>query len=240
MMHAYDKSLINRACDSLGRMLDFAVHSLNIEAERMMMLFTASNTARLFECGDIRIILGMSGIELAYQSLDRSGVHYERSAPKRMLISSSEYWCGRALAYAQWTTSLGFDELLKLLPVSTLIEDHNKQKLHLLDSMPFDISSSDREAAIMELGESFVAASVSEIADRTASDGKPAKDTRLKKARIKSGLSQSMLAETSGIPLRTIQQYEQRQKDINRARAEYLIMLSTALNCDPSSLLERD
>ena len=60
----------------------------------------------------------------------------------------------------------------------------------------------------------------------------------LKIARIKNGLSQSQLAKACGIPLRTIQQYEQRQKDLSRARAEYLVALSRVLGCDPASLLE--
>ena len=65
-----------------------------------------------------------------------------------------------------------------------------------------------------------------------------AADTPLKIARIKNGLSQSQLAKACGIPLRTIQQYEQRQKDLSRARAEYLVALSRVLGCDPASLLE--
>ena len=59
----------------------------------------------------------------------------------------------------------------------------------------------------------------------------------LKQMRIKNGLSQSGLSKASGVPLRTIQQYEQRQKDLAKARAEYLIALSRALNCDPSRLI---
>ena len=52
------------------------------------------------------------------------------------------------------------------------------------------------------------------------------------------GLSQSQLAKLTGIPVRTIQQYEQGQKDINKARAEYVITLARALYCDPQQLLE--
>ena len=40
------------------------------------------------------------------------------------------------------------------------------------------------------------------------------------------------------IPLKTIQQYEQRQKNINKARAEYVIRLSRVLQCEPEDLLE--
>ena len=64
-------------------------------------------------------------------------------------------------------------------------------------------------------------------------------DTNLKTLRVKSGLSQRELSEISGVPLRTIQQYEQRQKNINKAQAEYLILLAQALCCKPADLLEK-
>lgn len=40
------------------------------------------------------------------------------------------------------------------------------------------------------------------------------------------------------VPLRTIQQYEQKQKNINHARADYVIRLAKALYCRPEDLLE--
>ena len=58
-------------------------------------------------------------------------------------------------------------------------------------------------------------------------------------ARQAKGLSQKELAEISGVPLLTLQQYEQRQKNINKAQAEYLDMLSNALNCSIEQLIER-
>ena len=63
--------------------------------------------------------------------------------------------------------------------------------------------------------------------------------TNLKLLRTRSGLSQSQLASVSGVPLRTIQQYEQRQKNINKAQAEYVFMLSRSLSCNPEDLLEK-
>ena len=66
---------------------------------------------------------------------------------------------------------------------------------------------------------------------------KPA--TNLKLLRQKAGLSQSELADLSGISVRTIQQYEQRQKSINKARVESLIVLSKALFCSVEDLFEK-
>ena len=62
--------------------------------------------------------------------------------------------------------------------------------------------------------------------------------TNLKKRRIDAELSQSELAKISGVPLRTIQQYEQRQKNINSAKVETVLALSQALSCDIKDILE--
>lgn len=64
-------------------------------------------------------------------------------------------------------------------------------------------------------------------------------ETNLKLLRHQAGLTQKQLADLSGIPLRTIQQYEQRRKNINKAQAEYLIMLARSLSCEAEDLLER-
>ena len=64
------------------------------------------------------------------------------------------------------------------------------------------------------------------------------KETNLKIHRHKAGLSQKELAELAGIPIRTIQQYEQRQKNINKAQVQYLIALSKVLCCEISDLVE--
>ena len=63
-------------------------------------------------------------------------------------------------------------------------------------------------------------------------------DSRLKRRRVNVGLSQRELAELSGVPLRTLQQYEQRQKNLGRAGAETVIKLAQVLSCDPIDLLD--
>lgn len=62
---------------------------------------------------------------------------------------------------------------------------------------------------------------------------------RLKLYRAKAGLSQSKLAELSGVNVRMIQYYEQGAKDINKAQADTILALAKALNCKMESLLEK-
>jgi len=230
--------LLTRASEVLGRMLDFSVHSLHMNASQMTELFIASGKASLFERGDIRTILGSSGIELAYDVLERSGMPYERTAPRHTISLSPEYWCGYALARLQHELGISFAELLHLMSEQELISDFSSKKTALLQSLPWNASESEKSAALLELGYSFVSDAIELAVSRAAGGGMP-RETALKKIRKQNGLSQSQLAKASGVPLRTIQQYEQRQKDINRARAEYLVMLASSLNCEPHLLLER-
>lgn len=56
--------------------------------------------------------------------------------------------------------------------------------------------------------------------------------SRLKFMREYKGMSQSELAERSGVNLRSIQNYEQGFKDINSAKVVTVLQLAEALGCD--------
>lgn len=63
--------------------------------------------------------------------------------------------------------------------------------------------------------------------------------TNLKRIRKESGLTQSKLAEASGVNVRMIQHYEQGSKDINVAGALTVYNIARALNCTVEDLLEK-
>lgn len=64
--------------------------------------------------------------------------------------------------------------------------------------------------------------------------------TKLEKMRVSLNLSQSKLAKLAGIPIRTIQCYEQRVRDIDSARLSTLLDLCIVLNCTLKDILEYD
>ena len=64
--------------------------------------------------------------------------------------------------------------------------------------------------------------------------------TNLKRIREERGLSQTKLAEESGVSVRMIQHYEQGVKDLNRAQAITVHRLARALNCKVEDLLETE
>ena len=63
-------------------------------------------------------------------------------------------------------------------------------------------------------------------------------ETKLKRIREARGLSQSELAKISGVSLRSIQMYEQRGNDIDKAQGQTLYKLSVILGCQIEDLLE--
>ena len=62
--------------------------------------------------------------------------------------------------------------------------------------------------------------------------------TKLEKLRVSLNISQGKLAKLAGIPVRTIQCYEQRVRDIDSARLSTLLDLCIVLNCTLKDILE--
>ncbi|MCI6956361.1 MAG: helix-turn-helix domain-containing protein [Clostridiales bacterium] len=212
MIHAYDKVYLDKARTALGRMLDFAVYDLKYDIEDFFALFVTSGIAARFEKGDYRVIVGMSGVELAYKVLELTKGEENRIKPQYSADRSEEYWAGWALAHYQWDTALSFEEIVRAVPMKRIVQMYSPY--HEMDIRQF----------CDKMNELY----------RTAQP-----ETNLKALRQWANLSQRELAEQSGVPLRTIQQYEQRQKSINKAQAEYLLMLASTLCCDMEDLLEK-
>lgn len=239
MTRAYDRSLLDRASDTLGRMLDFASRSMHYDVNTMMDLFCASGLASDFERGDIKLIAGMSGTELVYAVLSGSGLAYERTVPRHTGGLSPEYWCGHVLAHMQWETCLTFRQVLNGFSVQSFTAEYSKRRIEFLDSLPLSISEAERSQRLREFGEQFAAEAASSACG-SLSDASGPCGARLRDARLKCGFSQSGLASAAGIPVRTIQQYEQGQKDLRKARSEYIVALSRTLSCDAEQLLGPD
>lgn len=63
--------------------------------------------------------------------------------------------------------------------------------------------------------------------------------TNLKKIRLDKNISQSKLAELSGVNVRLIQDYEQGHKPINNAMVWTVYLLAKALGCTVEELLDK-
>lgn len=208
MIHAYDKNYLSKAQNNLASMLDFAVYDLEENLSYFYLKFLQSKICSQFERGESTVIVGKSGVELA---LDIIGDETLASKYRPAANRTPEYWCGWALAYFQWQTNLGFKEINNYISISEILAMYSPY--HEMD--------------------------ISQFCDKMIElYNKRKHNTNLKALRLDAGLSQSELAEISDIPVRTIQQYEQNQKNINAAKAETVVKLAKALNCTVEALME--
>ena len=212
MTHAYQEIYLSNAQAALGEAFDYAIHDCRIPGEQFVKLFAASTISRRMENGEPDYLAGKSGIELAVDVLSETTGKAPKAAPSEHFGRSREYWIGWAIAYYQWWSGRKYSEIFKAVSFEELQELYTT--LHEADISKFvDIMDA-------RLGEVF-------------------SDTNLKRIRLNYGCTQAELAKRSGVSLRSIQMYEQRNKDINKASAETLLSLSKVLGCTMEDLIEK-
>ncbi len=211
MIRAYDKLYLERARTTLARMFDFAVYDLEISLDDFFDLFLQSGLAVAFARGDSGLLAGTSGVELAYQVLEKTRSKAIHVTPNYAQNRSPEYWAGWSLAYYQWYTGLSFAEIKSFITLHEMVQMYSPY--HEMDVQHFVDALNARYRLVHP-------------------------DTKLKMLREQAGLTQQQLADFSEISKRTIQQYEQRQKQINKAQGETLFRLAKVLCCEVEDLLE--
>ena len=210
MMRAYDELYLGKARMTLAWMFDYAVNGCRIEIEDFYRMFLMSSYARRFETGNCSVVAGLSGVELAQRVIWEHDEQRELPKPIFSLDRSPEYWLGFYLSYYQWYNNLKFEQITSKVTIRDILLMY--RKYHEMDVMHFVV-------ALDEMRQERQVA-------------------RLQEYRKRICLSQRELAEKADVPLRTIQQYEQKQKNINHARVDYVIRLAHALYCRPDDLME--
>ena len=132
--------------------------------------------------------------------------------PRESFSRSKEYWIGWALAYYQWYSDRKYIEILNAVSYAELEKMY--YTLHEADISKF-----------------------ADIIDRRIRERYP--ETKLKRFRTLYGITQSELADSAGVHLRSIQMYEQKKKDINKDGAQTLYKISKVLGCTIEDLLEK-
>lgn len=211
MTHAYAEEYLDAAMNYLGDAFDYAVNVCKVSLGEFYDAFTASGFAQQFETGTPRIVLGLSGAELVREIFNKIDGTIEAPVLEAPLDKSSEYWTGWILAYIQWKTGIPFEEITEYLPVENLRDLYPG-----LHEAPED-KAVDVFASIYQARKA---------------------PTKLYKFRKIKNYSQAKLAEKSGVSLRSLQMYEQRRKNINKASFESVYALSRALNVRPENLYE--
>lgn len=147
--------LVNKACISVGKMLDHAVYSLHQNADTFFDLFITSGLAAKIEQTDISIITGISGIELSYEVMNRCGIPFDRVTPRHTTGLSKEFYAAHALAHIQYDTGIPYEELLHLISVSDIIRLYDSYHSKAVSLLPWQMSDTDRAKAIGKIKDSF-------------------------------------------------------------------------------------
>ena len=212
MTHAYQEIYLNKAQAVLGDAFDYAVNDYGLRGEDFIKLFLASTVCRRMENGEPAYLGGKSGIEIVAEILIETMNKEITVAHTEHFCRSKEYWIGWAIAYYQWYSCRKYSDIFKAVSFDDL------------QTMYYTLHESD----------------ISKFADILNGRIKEIfPDTNLKRIRAAYGCTQAELAQKSGVTLRSIQMYEQRNKDINKASAESVYRLAKALGCAMEDLIEK-
>jgi DNA-binding XRE family transcriptional regulator len=211
MIHAYREIYLSKAQSVLGDAFDYAINVCAIPGDDFIKLFLASTVSKRIENGEPAYIAGKSGIEIVVEIVSETkGQELSIELPENF-ERSKEFWVGWAIAYYQWYSGRKYSDIFKAVSYDELQRMY--YTLHESDITKF-----------------------ADIVDSRIKELYP--DTKLKRIRTTYGCTQAELAKQSGVSLRSIQMYEQRNKNINKASADTLFSLSKVLGCTMEDLIE--
>jgi DNA-binding transcriptional regulator YiaG len=212
-MRAYHEAYLHSAAETFGSMMDYAVNGCKLDGDDFLHMFIAAGLALQFEHGNPMVIAGMSGADLTAKAIETvTGEPLAVEYVEPHGFRTEEFWAGWILARYQWRTARSFAAILEALPFASIVD-----RYHPLHEAP--------ESKFFT------------VADRIIAEKNP--QTNLRRLRESAGLSQAGLAEQAAVSLRSVQMYEQRNKDINRAQAITLVKIARVLGCEVEDLLER-
>ncbi len=210
-IRSYSESQLNSLMDKIGDAFDYAINDCKIAGAEFVKMFATSTVCKKIENGDVSCISGKSGIEIVVECVNEITGKELNTSPRERYERTAEYWCGWATCYYQWWSSRKYASIFRAVPFD-----------EILSLYPMLHEASEEKFA--------------EVMDDKIRKAYP--ETNLKRIRTAYGCSQRELAEMAGVGLRSIQMYEQRKKDINKAQAESLYCLAKVLGCTMEDLLE--
>lgn len=210
-MNAYDKIYLEDAMNNMADMFDYVSNDCHMDKDGFFALFISTGVADAFGRGTPRIVSGMSGAELAQEVFLKSGYPMQAPEPVARISRSPDYWCGWILAFYQWSTGLTFEQISKQITLAEI-----ETLYPTLHEAP---------------EEKFLDVMLKRVQNRK-------EPTYLQTIRKTARLTQQELSQKAGVSLRSIQLYEQREKDINKAQARTVDKLARTLGCRVEDLLE--
>ncbi len=211
MTYAYAETYLNDAMKNLGEAFDYAVNACNLSEDEFLQLFISTGLALDFGKGSPKLISGISGTELVMATLSKAGLARYFPAAQTDYECSPAYWCGWILAYYQWKTCKSFSCIHECISMEEVLKLY--PTLHEASEDKF-VDTVNKYVYLHRAG------------------------SKLQQQRKNCGYSQRELAEKAGVNLRTLQQYELKSKDINKASVQSVLALASVLGCQVEELLE--
>ena len=212
MMPAYQEMYLSRAQQVVGEVFEFGINHFNISGKLFLQMFVVSSASKRLEVGEPSYIAGKSGKDIAYEIINETYGKMIMEDKGDYITNSIEYWIGWAVAYYQWYSSRKYSEIFQVVSYEDLLRMY--YTLHEADITKFV------EVLNEKIKEFFL-------------------ETNLKRIRLVANITQLELSKRSGVSLRSIQMYEQRNKDINKASIETVYKLARTLGCTMEDLIEK-
>ena len=206
-IHAYNENYVDNARTTLATMLDYAVNYMHRDIDTFFIEFITSGIASRFGTGDPLYITGKSGVDLYHDTVSAIG---SPAQPVEYIAieRSAEYWLGSYLAYAEWYLNIPFRDIFAILPLSVMVGWYDTAH------------------------EADVARYTDDVYHTMLHN-----NNSLKEMRELTHLSQTDLANMSGVPLRSIQMYEQCNNDIAKAQYSAVANLARCLSCNTQDIV---
>ena len=212
MIHAYQEIYVNKVQKSLGTAFDYAINTCGILGDEFIKLFIVSSVSKRIENCEPLYLVGKTGIEIVFDIISETKYEVDLKDVEDTFDKSCEYWIGWSIAYYQWYSDRSFGDIFEVFSYDELRIMY--QTLHEADISKF-----------VEIVDSRIKEYYHE--------------TNLKRMRKLCDYTQKEIAENSGVSLRCIQMYEERNKDINKASVETLYKLSKVFGCKIEDLIEK-
>ena len=208
MTHAYDEMYVEGAMVRMGDMLEYACLDCDYDPDSFWSMFIRSGLARRFEIGDVSVVAGKSGPELAYMVLSKAD--HRRYFPKAKWREdrSDLYWCGWVLAYYQWDRDVTFSRIWDRISIRML------QKMYPV------LHEADITKAVDEMDALM----------------KPGEKRSVHSLRLLRGLTQQELADKAHMTVSQLQRIEYGERKTENLSLKTALALAKALGVEVEEL----
>ncbi len=209
---AYSEMYLPDAMRNMGELTEYVADACKEDPAAFFAFFLTSEYPERWEGGDPHVICGRSGTELHHDVMRKCGVVKDWPLPITNYHPGRHYWCGETLALLQWKTGMTFRRIFEQISYRQLRNLysplHTASEGKILDTLRLEMEQDETRT------------------------------TRLQAYRKAINITQRELSERSGVNLRTLQQYEVRDKDLSKASADKVLALANALSCRIEELIE--